>query len=128
MQHRGVLFDRLFDIQHRRQRLITNIDPLARVFGGRAAGRQHDGHRFTGVENFVDRDWIVIRILLVLNKAHRYWQWSVEFRFQVLPREDREHTIGFPGSPSLDTEDPGVRLSRAHHIFVADHYALRFPS
>ena len=122
MDDGGAVAQRLFRIEHRRQRLEIELDQLRRVLGGIAAVRHDDRNRLADVADLVMGQQRLLRIdELVLHQRRpfaRQRQLRVRHRRQLAdklrPGQHKENAGRRSGARHVDRLDARMRVRAPH--------------
>ena len=109
VQERCARPHRFFRIEHRRQRLVFDLDQVERLFGGVLVDRRDGCHLFADVAHGVDGQRQVVarlRKIAVLDAG------------KVLPGDDGANARQGFGATRIDAHDPGVRMRASQQLAV----------
>ena len=109
LHERRTRLHRLFRIEHRRQRLVFDLDQIERLFGGVLVDRRDGCHFFADVAHGVDGERQVVarlRKVAVLDAG------------KVFPGDDGANARQRLGATGIDPHDPGVRMRAAQQLAV----------
>ena len=106
MQQRGARLDRLLGIEHRRQRLVLDLDAHQRLFRHVRIRRCYDGHLVADEPHALAGQHGQVAQLAPHARVRR----------QVGRGEHRGHAGHRRRGARVDAHDPGVRVRTAQHL------------